>query len=79
MTVGIEYVVAFSSRPEKPYEVRIAIAVSDHEQEDLFRSVESAEARTRYVKKWNVSVTKKVVFEDLKYLFTLRCWERRGK
>ena len=48
ITVGIDYVFDYSSNPQKPSEIRLAITVSDKEQKDIFESVNSAEASTRY-------------------------------
>ena len=79
VTVGIDHVFDYSSRPQKPWEIRLAITVSDKETQDIFESVNSAEASTRYGKKWNLSVTKNVDFEDLVYMYTLRCWDSPGK
>jgi hypothetical protein len=75
MTAGIDYVFDYSSTPQKPSEIRLAITVSEKESKDIFESVNSAEASTRYRKKWNLSVTKNVDFEDVVYMFTLRCWD----
>ena len=79
VTAGIDYVFDYSSTPQKPSEIRLAITVSDKETKDIFESVNSAEASTRYSKKWNLSVTKNVDFEDLVYMFTLRCWDSPAK
>jgi hypothetical protein len=78
VTVGIDYVFDYSSTPQKPYEIRLAITVADKARKEIFESVDSAEASTHYGKKWNLSVTKNVHFEDLVYMFTLRCWDSPG-
>lgn len=77
-TVAIDFVYDYSTKPERPFLIRLAIRVSDKEEEQLFESVESAEAETRYAKKWNLSVTKNIYFDDVTYLFTLRCWDTEG-
>jgi hypothetical protein len=77
-TVGIDYVYEYSKNPPRPYEIRLAITVSDKEQKDIFESVNSSEAKTRYAKKWNLSVTKNVNVGDLVYMFTFRCWDAAG-
>ena len=79
VTAGIDYVFDYSSTPQKPSEIRLAIAVSDKETEDIFESVNSAEASTHYRKKWNLSVTRSVDFENVVYMFTLRCWDAPAK
>jgi hypothetical protein len=79
VTAAIDHVFEYSSTPQKPYEIRLAITVADKEQRDIFESVDSAEASTRYVKKWNLSVTKNVNFKDVVYMFTLRCWDSPSK
>ena len=77
-SVAISFVYEYSTRPERPFLIRLAIKVSDKEEEELFETVESAEAETRYAKKWNLSVTKNINFDDVVYLFTLRCWDTEG-
>jgi hypothetical protein len=79
VTAAIDYEFEYSSKPQKPYEIRLTITVADKERTDIFESVDSAEASTRYTKKWNLSVTKNVRFEDLVYMFTLRCWDGAAK
>ena len=79
VTAGIDYVFDYSSTPQRPSEIRLAITVSDKETKDIFESVNSAEASTRYRKKWNLSVTKNVDFEDVVYRFTLQCWDSPAK
>jgi len=79
ITAGIDYSFDYSSNPQKPHEIRLAIAVSDKEQEDIFESVKSAEASTLYVKKWNLTVTQNVNFKDVIYMYTLRCWDTPKK
>ena len=72
-TVGIDY--DFDYSKYKMHRIRLAITVSDKEQKEIFESVDSSEARTLYRKGWNLSVTKNVNFENLVYMFTLRCWD----
>jgi hypothetical protein len=74
-TVGIDYESLYGEGKRNPFEIRLAITVSDKEQKDVFESVDSSEARTRYAKKWNLSVTKNINFDNRVYLFTLRCWD----
>ena len=45
----------------------------------MFESVRSSEASTQYRKGWNLAVTKNVAFDNLVYMFTLRCWDAAGK
>ena len=77
-TVGIDYVYEYSKNPPRPYEIWLAITVSGKEEKDIFESVNSSEAKTRYAKKWNLSVTKNVHFGDVVYMFSLRCWDAAG-
>jgi len=79
VTVGIDYVFEYSTTPQRPYQINLAITVADRENKDLFESVSSAEASTRYSKKWNLTVTKNVNFQDLVYMYTLRCWDNPMK
>lgn len=79
VTVGIDHVFEYSSLPQKPFKIRLAITVSNKEAKNIFESVNSAEASTRYSKKWNLSVTKNVDFEDLVYMYTLQCWDGPAK
>lgn len=77
-TVGIDYVSEYSKGPPRPYEVRLAITISGKEEKNIFESVNSSEAKTRYAKKWNLSVTKNVNFDGVVYIFSLRCWDAAG-
>jgi hypothetical protein len=79
VTAAIDYVFDYSSTPQKPYEIRLAITASDKERKDIFESIDSAEAGTRYGKKWNLSVTKNINFKDVVYMFTLHCWDNPAK
>lgn len=63
----------------KLHVIRVAIRVSDKEETEVFTAVDSSEARTQYRKGWNLAVTKNVSFEDVVYMFTLRCWDSAGK
>ncbi len=63
---------------DKAHKVRLAIAVSNREQNEIFESVDSAEATTLYRKGWNLAVTRNVRFDNLAYMFTLRCWDTDG-
>jgi hypothetical protein len=76
-TVGIDY--DFDYSKYKLHRIRLAITVSDKEQKEIFESVDSSEARTQYRKGWNLAVTKNVNFDNLVYMFTLRCWDTAGK
>ena len=78
-TVGIDYVFDYSTRPQKPFEIQLAITAGTGEVKEVFGSIDSAEASTRYEKKWNLTVTKKIKFEDLTYMFTLRCWDNTSR
>ena len=76
-TVGIDYNLDYSKY--KLHRIRLAITVSDKEQKEIFESVESSEARTQYRKGWNLAVTKKINFDNVVYMFTLRCWDSAAK
>lgn len=76
VTAGVDFKFGHASKyPWKttPYEIRLAITVSDKEEEDIFESVDSAEARTLYGKGWNLAVSKNVNFDNRVYIFTLSC------
>jgi len=75
VTAGIDYEFDYSSTPQKPYRIKLAIAVTPQEVNEVFESIDSSEASTAYGKKWNLSVTKKIKLENLTYLFTLKCWD----
>ena len=77
-TVGIVLGTGYVKGKEILYRIRLAITVSDKEQERIFESVDSSEASTIYAKKWNLSVTKNINFDDRIYMFTLRCWDLRS-
>jgi hypothetical protein len=76
-TVGINY--DFDYSKYKLHRIRLAITVSDKEQKEIFESVESSEARTQYRKGWNLAVTKNINFDNVVYMFTLRCWDSAAK
>jgi len=76
-TVGISFDKDYSKY--KLHRILLAITVSDREQKEIFESVDSSEARTQYRKGWNLAVTKNVKFDNLVYMFTLRCWDKAGK
>ncbi len=78
VTVGIDYVFEYSTRPQKPFEIRLAVTAGAQEVKEIFESIDSAEASTRYEKKWNLTVTKNVKFQDVIYMFTLRCWDNKS-
>lgn len=73
VTVGIDYEFDYSKSKPKPFAIRLAITVSDKEEKEIFESVESAEASTSYAKKWNLSVTKNIPFDERVFMFTLSC------
>jgi hypothetical protein len=77
-TVGIIFDSTYSKRSSTPPEIRLAITVSDKEQENMFESVDSSEAKTRYGKKWNLSVTRNINFDNVTYKFSFRCWDTSG-
>jgi hypothetical protein len=76
-TVGIVYDLDYSKY--KLHRIRIAITVSDTEQKEIFESVDSSEARTQYRKGWNLAVTKNINFDNVVYMFTLRCWDSAAR
>jgi hypothetical protein len=76
-TVGIDY--DFDYSKYKLHRIRLAITVSDKEQKEIFESIESSEARTQYRKGWNLAVTKNINFDNVVYMFTLRCWDSPAK
>jgi hypothetical protein len=77
-TVGIHYEPYYYKNKATPGEVRLAITVSDKERKNIFESVDSSEAKTRYAKTWNLSVTKNINFDNVVYMFSLRCWDTAG-
>lgn len=77
-TVGIDYVSEYSKILPRPYAVRLAITVSDKEEEKIFEVVNSSEAETLYSKKWSLSVTKNVFYDNRIFMFSLRCWDAAG-
>lgn len=73
VTAGINYVFDYSKKKPYPYEIRLAITVSDKEEKKVFESVNSSEASTFYKKKWNLTVTKNINFDNAVYMITLSC------
>lgn len=73
ITAAVKYRFDYSTAKPRPIEVALAITVSDHEQKDLFESLDSSEGATFYRKKWNLAVTKNISFDNRTYQFTLSC------
>lgn len=63
-TVGVDYESDYSKNRMRSYKICLAITVSDMEQKKVFESVDSSEARTLYRKRWNLSVTRNVLFDN---------------
>lgn len=77
ITVGINYVFEYLPKAKTvPYQIKLAITVSDKEEKDIFESPNSSEASTLYQKKWNLSASKNVNVRDLTYIFTISCKDR---
>jgi hypothetical protein len=74
-TVGIDYESEYSKTKPRPFEIRLAITAADQERKEIFESVDSSEAKTRYRKGWNLSVTKNINFDNRIYMFSFRCWD----
>jgi hypothetical protein len=74
-TAAIDYQSEYSKNKPRPFEIRLAVTVADRERTEIFESVDSSEAKTRYLKGWNLSVTKNISFDNRVYMFTLRCWD----
>ena len=80
VTAGINYEFDYSHKPEPaPFRISMAITVSDREQSEIFESVDSSEASTRYDKHWNLRVTRNIPFDNRTYMFTLNCWDSKKK
>ncbi len=74
VTVGVNYVFDYSPKSEPvPYQIKLAITVSEKEAKNIFESVNSSEASTLYRKKWNLSVSKNINIGELTYIFTVSC------
>jgi hypothetical protein len=73
ISAAVDYVFDYSTAKPKPLNIKVAITVSDHENKDIFESLDSSEASTRYTKNWNLSVTKNLFFDNRIYMFTLTC------
>lgn len=73
VTAGVEFPLDYSKSKPAPFEVRLAIIVSNKEEKDIFGALESSEASTYFKKRWNLSVGKNVDFEGKVYTFGLSC------
>lgn len=73
ITAGIDFVFDYSSKPQSPYEIRLAITASNKEEKKVFEVPGSSEAKTLYKKNWNLKVTKNVKIKDITYMFTISC------
>lgn len=73
VNVGVEYGDFATASKRKPTEIKLAIAVSDKEQ-DAFASIDNAVAGANYSRKWGrLYVQKEVTAGDLVYTFTFTC------
>lgn len=75
ITAAIDYEFDYSTTKPKPFNIALAITVSDQEKKDIFESIDSSEASTLYGKDWNLHVTKNIPFDNRIYMFTLSCWD----
>lgn len=75
VSTGIDFAFDYQYSKPRPWRIKMDITVSDHEQKDIFESVDSSEASTLYGKHWNLQVTKNISFENRTYMFTLSCWD----
>jgi hypothetical protein len=73
VTAGIDYEFDYSKSKPIPYRILLAITVSDKNETEIFESVNSSEAATRYSKRWGLSVTKNIAYDNRVYKFTLSC------
>ena len=76
VTAGVNFVYNYTKSPKKdpyPFEVQLAVTVSDKEEKEVFESVNSSEASTIYKKNWNLTVTKNINYDDKIYMITLSC------
>jgi hypothetical protein len=73
VTAGVEYVLDYKKSKPSPFEVRLAITVSDKEGKNIFDFVESSQASTLFKKHWNLSVSKNVDFGGRVHTFGLSC------
>jgi len=73
ITVGIDFVFDYSKKKPSPYEVQLAMIVSDKEEKEVFETPEVSEARTLYKKDWNLQVRKNVKTGGITNMFTVSC------
>lgn len=75
INTAVEYVDLNTGRTRIPSKIRIALSVSDKEQ-DAFDAADNAEAGTSYKRDWGVLyVTKRVIVGDIEHTFTLHCYD----
>jgi hypothetical protein len=80
ITVGVEYEYKDALSEKPPISIRIAIAVLPEAEKTLFQSTDSAEAATRYGKKWNsLSISKRVNIGKLVYTVGLVCENAKNR
>jgi len=81
ITTAIDFKLDYGTSKLKTISVDVAITTGDKEKtdaQDIFESVESAEATTRYAKNWDVSVKKNLFVGDRTYIYALHCWDARS-
>jgi hypothetical protein len=79
VTSAIEFSHYYGKSKPVPIEVKLAIAVGAKENEDPFNAVDSAEASTRFEKRWNLSASKNIEFADKIYTFSISCAEKKSR
>lgn len=79
VTAGLDNEFDYSSSKPRPWQISLAITVSDQEKKDIFESVDSSEASTLYRKGWNLQVSKNIFLDNRIYMFSLNCWDGTGR
>lgn len=75
INAAIDYAFDYSTPQPRPYAINLAILVSSKASNDIWYSIDSSQAGTRYSKGWNLAVTKNVPFDNRVYMYTLHCWD----
>ncbi|HZI59176.1 MAG TPA: DUF4431 domain-containing protein [Pyrinomonadaceae bacterium] len=79
INAGVQYLYRTQTKPPRPDEIRIALSVSNKE-EDALHTSDNAVAGTEYGRNWgSLYVTKRVVVGDIEHTLTLFCFDRHAK
>lgn len=79
INAGVQFKYVTHTKPARPHEIRIAISVSNKE-EDALHTSDNAVAGTLFGRNWgSLYVTKQIVVGEIEHTLTLYCFDRHAK